>query len=78
MSYPTPQWAGFDEWFGQKAEESKRHRHDLRERALYHATLLHCETGDSMAIFDRATVSRDTLATAEEFYAWITQEADHE
>lgn len=64
------------DWFGQRAEEARRQRHDLRERALYHATLLHCETGDSMAIFDRANVVRDTLDTAEEFYAWITQEVD--
>lgn len=73
MSAPTP-WAGVEEWFGQRAEDARRHRHEMRERALYNATNLHCETGDSMAIFDRASVSRDVLATAEEFYAWITQE----
>ena len=73
MSAPTP-WAGVEEWFGQRAEDARRHRHEMRERALYNATNLHCETGDSMAIFDRANVSRDVLATAEEFYAWITQE----
>jgi hypothetical protein len=74
MSNPTT--AMFEEWFGQRAEEARRHRHEMREKALYHATLLHCETGDSMAIFDRSAVARDTLATAEEFYAWITREED--
>lgn len=65
-----------EEWFGQRADEAQRHRAEMRERALYNATNLHCETGDSMAIFDRASVARDVLATAEEFYAWITQEPD--
>ncbi|MBU8834400.1 hypothetical protein KL858_33840 [Mycolicibacterium goodii] len=69
------------EWFGQRVEESRRHveesrrhRQEMRERALYNATQLHCETGDSMAIFNRASVARDVLDTAEEFYAWITAE----
>lgn len=76
MSNPTPQWADVETWIGQRAEETRRQRQEMRERALYNATNLHCETGDSMAIFDRANVARDVLATAEEFYAWITQEVD--
>ncbi|MBU8819570.1 hypothetical protein KL864_27160 [Mycolicibacterium goodii] len=63
-----------EDWFGQRAEEARRRREELRERALYSAVNLHCETGDSMAIFDRASVAKDVLATAEEFYAWIVQE----
>lgn len=63
-----------DDWLGQRAEETRRQREEMRERALYNATQLHCETGDSMAIFDRASVAAEVIATAEEFYAWITQE----
>lgn len=73
MNHPAP-WAGVEEWFGQRAEETRRQRQEMRERALYNATNLHCETGDSMAIFDRANVAAEVLATAEEFYAWITAE----
>lgn len=69
-----PPWAGAEEWFGQRAEADRRQRQEMRERALYNATQLHCETGDSMAIFDRANVAADVLATAQEFYDWITDE----
>lgn len=61
-------------WYEMISEEQK-HRRDLRERALYSATLLHCETGDAMAIFDREGTARDVLATAQQFYDWIAQEA---
>ncbi|SIN44850.1 hypothetical protein [Mycobacteroides abscessus] len=56
-------------------DEDSRHRRELRERALYSATLLHCETGDTMAILDRETAVKDALATAQQFYDWIAQEA---
>lgn len=49
-------------------------REELRERALYSAVNLHCETGDTMAILDRETTANDALATAQQFYNWITQE----
>ncbi|ORA64902.1 hypothetical protein BST26_19425 [Mycolicibacterium insubricum] len=52
-----------------------RMRCDLRERALYNAVQLHCETGDAMAIIDRDAAVRDVLATATDFYTWITQGA---
>lgn len=83
MTNPTP-WVGVEEWFNQieqRAEERaeatesrRRQRQEMRERALYNATNLHCETGDTMAILDRESAARDVLATAEEFYAWITAE----
>lgn len=56
-------------------DEDGRHRRELRERALYSATLLHCETGDTMAILDREAAVKDVLATAQQFYDWIAQEA---
>lgn len=55
-------------------DDDVRHRRDLRERALYSATLLHCETGDAMAIFDREGAAGDVLATAQQFYDWIARE----
>lgn len=80
MTNPAP-WAGVEEWFSRLGEldrdwieSARRHRQEMRERALYNATNLHCETGDTMAILDREAAARDVLATAEEFYAWITAE----
>ncbi|OCB56143.1 hypothetical protein A5722_14705 [Mycobacterium vulneris] len=71
-----PPWAGAEEWIARSADETRRQRQEMRERALYNATQLHCETGDSMAIFDRANVAAEVLATAQEFYDWITQQED--
>lgn len=64
------------QWFNDIVDEAQKHRRDLRERALYSATLLHCETGDTMAILDRETTANDVLATAQQFYDWIAQEAE--
>lgn len=69
MTVNPGQW-----WFNDIVDEVCKHRLDLRERALYSATLLHCETGDAMAIFDREGAARDVLATAQQFYDWIAQE----
>ncbi|SKR76821.1 MULTISPECIES: hypothetical protein [Mycobacteroides] len=64
------------QWFNDIVDEDRKHRRDLRERALYSATLLHCETGDAMAIFDREGAANDVLATAQQFYDWITGDAE--
>lgn len=64
------------QWFNDIVDEDQKHRRDLRERALYSATLLHCETGDAMAILDRETAANDVLATAQQFYDWITGEIE--
>lgn len=79
MTYSEMEGSSMDvnpgQWFTGIITEDQRHRRDLRERALYSATLLHCETGDAMAIFDREGTARDVIATAQQFYDWITQEA---
>lgn len=62
MSFPA-------EWFGVATAEEVRHRREMRERALYNATNLHCETGDAMAILDRETAVADVLATADQSLA---------
>lgn len=64
------------QWFNDIVNEDQKHRRDLRERALYSATLLHCETGDAMAIFDRESAANEVLATAQQFYDWITGEIE--
>lgn len=64
------------QWFNDIVNEDQKHRRDLRERALYSATLLHCDTGDTMAILDRETAANDVLATAQQFYDWITGEIE--
>ena len=72
MSMPN-----INDWFptdDAARNERRRQRQELRERALYNATNLHCETGDTMAILDRETAANDVLATAQQFYDWITQE----
>lgn len=67
MSYPQFPKA----WMTDLAADI-RNRHELREHALYNAVQLHCETGDTMAILDRETTANDVLATAQQFYDWIT------
>lgn len=64
------------QWFNDIVDEDRKHRRDLRERALYSATLLHCETGDTMAILDRQAAANDVLATAQQFYDWIAGESE--
>lgn len=68
----NPKLPSVESWFGEHISESARQRHELRERALYNAVQLHCETGDAMAILDRETAAEDVLATAQQFYEWIT------
>ncbi len=71
MNYPKPlPW--MDEVAGAMIANRNKDRHDLRERALYNAVQLHCETGDSMAILNRATIAAEVIDTAQEFYDWIT------
>lgn len=74
LTDPIPEPASLaEQWFGTLTREDAARRHELRERALYSATLLHCEVGDTMAILDRKTAADDVLATAQQFYDWITQ-----
>lgn len=72
MNYPKPlPWMDPDEIADAMITNRNQTRYELRERALYNAVNLHCETGDAM---DRQTAAADVLATAQEFYDWITED----
>jgi hypothetical protein len=75
MNYPKPlPWMDPDEIADAMSANRNKDRHDLRERALYNAVNLHCETGDTMAILNRATIAAEVIDTAQEFYDWITKD----
>lgn len=72
MNSPNPlPWMDPDEIADAMITNRNQTRYELRERALYNAVNLHCETGDAM---DRQTAAADVLATAQEFYDWITED----
>lgn len=64
------------QWFSEVTSEDQRHRRDLRERAIYAATLLHTDTGDAMVVLDRESAARDVIATAREFFDFIVGESE--
>lgn len=64
MNSPNPlRWMDPDEIADAMIANRNKDRHDLRERALYNAVQLHCETGDSMAILNRATIAAEVIDT---------------